>query len=349
MGVYSGNRTLLGETYEADFAGHVLDLALEAEQNDLKMFEAVINVDFIQAYNEAGMLSLTEADAATAGEKSKDSIVKKIKELLKKIGNAITTAVKNFIAKIRNAVANDNKIIAKYKKYFTSNKDVMKTLKLPTSCRRIKEFDAEANMKSKNNEIYSRISAIDNAADADAIASILSALTKVDKENNSDTRVKAMSAGDFEEMLFDKKAEDEWSPTDADLSTIVGWMDGGNNAVKKCKEVEKSLIRNLDNAKKGFNLDKRLAGDDQLAVAKANAKYKAATKLGQILTKYCNMMCNGAARQLAMARKEYIILGSKCAKKVEGGAKATTENAIDEAYVLGEMSDSYMEAALLSA
>lgn len=345
MGVYSGNRTFLGETYADDFSGHVLDLALEAERNDLKMFEAVINTDFIQAYNEAGVISLNEADEAAAKEKSKDGIIKKAKELLKKIGAAITTAIKNFIAKIRNATANDNKIIAKYKKYF-SDKNSIKALKLPTSCRRIKEVDIKGSMWSKKDELDKLIAKIDSATDADEVSKILESLMKVDKDGANDAiKMHSISSAEFEEMIFDKKPEGDWNPTDKDIDVITGWMDGGNLAVKECKDTEKVVLSQLDKSKKALDLDKRTAGDDQLAVAKANAKYKATTKVGQILTKYCNMMCNGAARQLAMARKEYIILGNKAAKNA---TVAAGESTTFEDYALGEMSDSYMEAALLS-
>lgn len=120
MGVYSGNRTLLGESTNTDYS-HIMEMVIESERNDLRMFEAVINCDFIEAYNEAGIISLTEESKEDAKEETKKGIGQKIKELFKKAIESVKRFIATFVAKLKNMFANDAKLYKQYKDNFENN------------------------------------------------------------------------------------------------------------------------------------------------------------------------------------------------------------------------------------
>lgn len=339
MGVYSGNRTLLGESVITS-SGHVLDLALEAQRNDLNMFNAVINLDLTEAYNEAGLISLDESYITEANEEGKKSILKKIKEAFDKIAAWIKSAVANFIAKIKNIVANDNKIIAKYNVYFKgAKKDLIKDIKI--SYRPMKKFDAIEIMDKKNSRMKAALGNIDSAKDKDSIDKSLKDIMDANKENKLD------SAG-FEAMLFSDQKQEGYVLSDHSdqLEMVIRWMDGGKTAIANVKQHEKKLLNELDLMKKQLKIDAR-GEDDELETARLNAKYRATSQISTLMSKFCNMMVNGYARQLAAARRAYISVGSKAAKKENGATVAENESALDE-MILGECSDFYMETALMS-
>lgn len=341
MGVYSGNRTLLGESVQVN-AGHVLELALEAQRNDLNMFNAVINLDLTGAYSEAGLISVDESYITEAEEKAKVSIGKKIKEAFVKIKNWIKSAVANFIAKLKNIVSNDNKIVAKYKVYFSgAKKDLLKDIKI--SYRPLKDFKAADAMNKKQERMLNAIKSIDNAKTKEEIDEALKKIMDTNKENQMD------SAG-FEAMLFSGDKQDDYVLNDHkdQLDMVIKLMDGGKTTIADVKNHEKYLLNELDKIEKQLKVDAH-SSEDELVTAKLNAKYRATNQVSNMMSKFCTMMVNGCARQLSAARKAYVSTGAKAAKKdgqpAESGAK--TESAMED-LMYEYCSDYYMESALMS-
>lgn len=121
MAVY--NRAILGASENVNLNANAFDLMAEAYQIDQSLFEAVIEVDFAEAFNEAGIISLNEEEQAAAKEAQKEGILKKAWEVLQKIGKAIEQIFDSIISFISNLIANDAKIKEKYGKYFTNISD----------------------------------------------------------------------------------------------------------------------------------------------------------------------------------------------------------------------------------
>lgn len=335
MGVYSGNRTLLGESTSVS-SDHILELALEAQRNDMNMFNAVIACDFTEAYNEAGLISLTEAEVSETKEKTKVGMIKKIKEFFKKIIEKIKTAVSNFIARIRNLIANDAKLLAKYKKYM--NADSLKDITL-SSYRPIKKEISHDSLKDELESIRSIVSIIDGCSNKEDIDEKLESMKKDSKE------IYKLQGEDFDKAIFADKAEEDYEIGKHmdQVNIILSYVSNGKFAIDGINNVSKGIINELKKDQAAMKLDAKNS-EDELEIAKLNAKYKLTGVLSTSCSKYISVMCNAYSRALAAARKAFVQAGSKAEKKANG---VNHEDAVLE-FCLGEASDAYVEAALVS-
>lgn len=111
MGVYSKGASTLNTVMEAC---DPIQFVIENHQQNMKMFDAIIETDFAKAYNEAGIAVLEESQIQAINEKAIGSIIEWI---MKKIDQFITmcwNAAKELANKILQLVKADKKLSDKF-------------------------------------------------------------------------------------------------------------------------------------------------------------------------------------------------------------------------------------------
>ena len=92
----------------------LLEFAINIEKSDQAMFDAMLEMDFHEAYVEKGLISLNEGEKIDAAKAAVGKVWEKIKELLHKFVSMVGT----FIAKLKNVYANltnkNEKLVAKF-------------------------------------------------------------------------------------------------------------------------------------------------------------------------------------------------------------------------------------------
>lgn len=344
MGVYSGNRTLLGESVSSNNIGHVLDMVIECERNDLHLFEAVINCDMIEAFTEAGLTTLVREDADNAKQESKKGIVRKIKELFIKAFEAIKRFIATFIAKLSNFFSNDAKLYKQYIDNFEKNAvgykidgwtpiNYSKSQDFVNGQVRYGDFvKYEGGKKISFPEVRSLI---EKAQDNDAIDKAVEEYKKQSKESNI--------AKSVDELIWGPKAEkkDDYEITSADKDFIKKMVKDGKNAINSARNMGNFAIKQLKEDQRQLKNEKYEKDDkDSLGLARVNAEYKLSTIQIKDTQKLLNVSVNALHRVLAQCRRAFIAAGKNATEQ-----KATKESALYD-YILGEASDIYVESAL---
>lgn len=337
MGVYSGNRTLLGESVSSNNIGHVLDMVIECERNDLHLFEAVINCDMIEAFTEAGLTTLVKEDADNAKQESKKSIGRKIKELFTKAYEAIKRFIATFIAKVSNFFSNDAKLLKQYTENFDKNAIGYKVsswrpIKIEDLNDLISDFD-EKGLSEFNNILANTTRDIGNASDNDGVDKAMESCKKFMKELDY--------AKYIENRIWDKDAKEDYALTGKETKLIKETMKNGKATINKVKNMGNYAIKYLKELQRELKFSKYEVDEkDNLALSKINAEYKAANLGIKYCQKALNATVNAFHRVLAQCRKAFVVAGKNATEQ-----KATKESALYD-YILGEASDIYVESAL---
>lgn len=337
MGVYSGNRTLLGESMEVDNTGHVLDFVIECERNELKLFDAVIGCDMIQAYTEAGLTTLSEADNDDAQEQSKKSLGQKIKELFKKAIATVQRFVRTFIAKVSNFFSNDAKLIKEYKSNFGAN---AVGYKLPFDWKPINYNEVQeavgvfgSGVLSKKFEIRCNfIGSSRENLDSDKLTKIIEDYKKEIKELDPYKKI--------EETFWEKEEKSNHVLTNKDVAGIGAIMAGSTSLINSVKRAGNFEIKELKSAQNSIKISKSTVDNDS-GLAILNAQYKLANIFIKQAQKTLNAVIGGLTRILAQCRKAYVSAGKNATEK-----KATTEATVLYDNLLAEASDIYVMQAL---
>lgn len=104
MGVYSElaaqrvNEATMLENFQFS---DLLEYAINIDRGNQAMFDAMLEMDFHEAYAEKGLISINEGEEKTGIKAAVDKIIAKIKELWEKFISLATT----FMAKFRNVLA----------------------------------------------------------------------------------------------------------------------------------------------------------------------------------------------------------------------------------------------------
>lgn len=127
MGIYSTNCTILSEndfiadeSYANAFGAY--RMMVESKQNDLALFNNVIQIDFQEAYANANGDETTLMESVMAlQEAGASNLWQSFIELIKKIGAKIKAIFEKFIAKLNGMFTKDTKaLLKKYESKFSS-------------------------------------------------------------------------------------------------------------------------------------------------------------------------------------------------------------------------------------
>lgn len=332
MGVYSGNRTLLGESTSGVIGSdHVLEMVLEAERNDMNMFNAVINLDFTEAYCEAGIAVLTEEEVKETKEVAKKSIIKKIKDLITTAIKKIKEFVATFVAKISNLCHNDMKLVKEYRDSFNKNAVGHKLDSFT-----ILHDKAFENVKSEIAKVVAKHS--------DYVAKITDSMESEKHNEIVDEARKFLKEYDYTDKVnsafFGEKKED-YTLTEADKKIIVATMTNSRNFISRIKkhgDEQADSMKTIEKNNKYEASYNKLYERADIIISSLNAQYKLAAEFSKFLSKMTNASCNAAARYLAACRRVFVVVGKK--------KSAVDESAVYD-YILAEASDNYVEAKLL--
>jgi len=113
MAVYYNSLAVGGRS----FAANPLDVCIEIAQNDQKLFNAVLESDFMEIYAENGTIYLTEEEKEKAKEEVKENIFTKAKNAILKFIESVKKFFADLWRKITDLFDADKQLIKKYAAY----------------------------------------------------------------------------------------------------------------------------------------------------------------------------------------------------------------------------------------
>lgn len=249
-----------------------IQFVIDTHQNDLALFEAVIETDFAEAYNEAGLCSLTESDLTAMHE----AVLAGIKEKFQKAIDAFLAAFNNLMAKVMVKIQDIIKADEKLKEKCKAIRDNSSKIASCTSTTDTIDYDAVGNATSSIFELITKAKNIDvtgGSAIADASA-IKEATDKFKAE--------------FKMESLWKKAKDEKDTVGVrlgnDLNKLLGDVEGQyKSSIKYIEDGKKAALEIAKNGKKAANAQLKASETEESASA-AQAAYDAFTSLASAVS-----------------------------------------------------------------
>lgn len=286
---------------------NVFDIMIEAERLDQSLFESLIEVDFAEAYNEAGIIALTEEEQAAAGEAQKKGIFAKIWEAIQNAGKAIAKLFDDVISFIANLISNDAKLSENYK-------SVMNYSTLSGKCP-VKGKYVDFKYYNEKKKAFGAALAKLDGSDKDinvAVVSVGVEYSRDDLIKNSEDKAIAGLMG---------------SDNFTDMVELVG--KGYKKEMGEAKEAKKKALEYLKSLEKKYKEVEKDADKNSGDAAGANAAYKQilaqSVKARKLSAAYVSMVNNA----LAVNRGCFIKIAAWAKKNAD--AKGANINNKDEA------------------
>lgn len=317
---------------------------MQIHENDMKMFDAIIECDFIEV-DVKNNCSLDEATRilTEAEEEKKGNIFTKIASVAKFVIKKIGEAIKTILAKLNQLIYSDKKILAKYNKT-VDHLDLTKFEGFKNAVDFGKYFGL-----LKSETIISKISEMDSEA----------ANVKTEEQYNTFSEKIDKAKEDLNKVIEEAaKTVESYKPTSEDVDDMSNaisnsslYKKGADALLKFTKETMDKLVKN---AKEEAG---KKEGDEATAL---NFIYKATSAIGKYNIYLATAIKNVNFKAYGLARKYFIQLArfsSKAAKDYEKNNKGTEtkseekkeEEAQKEAVLmslLAEDSDFYVESVV---
>lgn len=368
MGLYSTNRvaSVYTESTDAiirntdwtpDFrVGSMMEACIEIHENDAKMFDSLIECDFLSSQNYNVM---TEADAEEANkagnEVKKRKITDKIKDIVNACINFLKKAASNFIAKIIDLVKSDEKIVSAYEKDLTvenlKNFKGIRDFAFPSG-----NFGWDFMGGSKSlEEVIDKMKNIETPEDVNKITDLMNSfiedinLDKMDFDKDD----KFYSSKDAKKENFGFYPKQRmWKPNAIDIKTMLSETKNGKESIKKTKEAAAKIMAQLKTIIGVSQSVLNKKDSSELSVDIANRLYNVASRCTKILSKEFSAYTRILTKRLAAYRKATILCGRAALKAAKGETNDTTAEEKEETnesinsesvlYALGESSDAYV-------
>lgn len=319
MGVYSN---LAAQKVSEDAmigsfsANSLLEFSIAVQREEQAMFDAMIEMDFREAYYEHGVISITEAEKEGGVKAAASGIIAKIKALLEKFIQTISLAIKKFVLKMQDFLKLNDKLVKSIgdintedlKVEFNTGKyadvkvirvnsekiDIADKLKQLRDLEAKAKSDIEAEKDKKDNARYGDI--------LDKLDNDVKDVEVTDKEFNDQ----------FTEVhIFDLKPEYIKQLKDDVSKGYKSTVDSVTGDVKKA----------IEEAKKA---KKDIKGDDRAYLSAMNAMY---AKFIAAYTKLLNVAINTTVKALSTERATYAKLGkiAKAGANNKEGRKSLDE------------------------
>ena len=301
----------------------LLEFSVDLERADQAMFDAMLEMDFHEAFCESGLIYLSEEEKASGIENA----IGKMKDKLVALINKFVEMIKTAVAKIMNALAElteRNKALVA--KIGPLNKNEFRKL--------FADYPKKGEIKITNVK-----EGFDNEVKA-----AFKKLSDIQKDANNDKRVLAIKdgiRGTVEDAVSDAAnnyssyfevmtaAEFIKTPMFSGLYTVVK-NGGGGMVATVSKEVENAK-KTAQMDIKSLKADKKTAdGDESRELVNAKIAVYSAVSAGY--SKLLSVCANFVARRAAYYRSAYAKLGAikgatLCAKEELAGAKTGAKNA----------------------
>ena len=354
----------------------LLQNMLYITESEGKMFDSLINIDFMDALNEADLSEqeedyetgngATQPDQDTGDEPAKKKklwdiikqIAKKIWDLLKKVGEAIANAFKSLGAKLGEIVGTNKGLVAKYGKYVTDQANL-------EGFPGLENFPVDPNFFKDWEEEEKQCKAIINSVAKELVNSV-SNLTEESSESRKtilDDLANRIEAG---KKSGGAAAEVEmktgtFTPNAAYMKNVIDQLDKSSERVKAINQMGKDALQLIDLARQSAKRQEgsveskiRRQVDNDYAVAWKDY-YSALAKISQFINWTCQTSVKLTKVSTKYARRAMIEVGKFAYDKANGKQKdlkgfnkeESKEKANESAAfakVLGYVSDVYVES-----
>ena len=299
-------------TFEPD--AHIMEYVLDIHENDHKVFESLIECDFVSAVNESVM---TESELSAFNEAADESKIKmiwnKIKEIAEGMIRKFKELAQSFIAKVLGLFKTDEKIFKKYSELLT--KENLEGFKGIANFAFPKERVNKDNIESKLGKINQGVHQINNkikfASDMETVNGLVDEAKKLFSEGTEQIK-----SADFRKLFFNDPVE-QWIPKEEDIIFMRSALTAPN-AVKDIKDAAAKSIGQIKTAKENAlekMHDAKKEGKTDITVAKCNAKYIVFSSQVKYLSITWSTFTSLLTSQIAASRKAMLICGNYAAKK----------------------------------
>lgn len=357
MGIYSPNRVVdaqvqnesaeiasiiesIENTDATGFRG-LMETVIGIHENDYKMFNSIIECDFISATNTF-MYESAEAEALNEGaSQSKiEVVINKIKEVIDNVIGAIAKAAANFSKKIQEFFSIDKALVKKY--------DAIITPDNLAGFPGIKDFAyPAARMSAKyinDSAVKFAVGLVDKMKESEDRESVDELYGKITKY--LDERIESSQKDLSTEGKYFQSQKASWIPTQGEVSDIKHAVNDGKKYINEIKTAAATIIKELKDLKKSIMQERMKTSkrkDGEVVVYRLNKAYKATSTICRVYTEIFRTQQNIAVKQLQAYRKAYLACGSYASKKSKG--KIDEKEAAHESVFydcLGESSDIYV-------
>ena len=342
MGVYTNN-TVVDESFEDIFPEAVSEAAdtslfnpfgfvVDTYRADQALFEALIEVDFAEVYNESGMLVLSEAEEEDLKATPKKGIWEKIKTAIVAAAKWVAKFFGSIADKIKDIVTSDKKLVEKYGKWMTIEN--LKGCEVKGKYVDMSELTKALNGIKVQDEIVSAMNKIANADESnidtianeikDKLSQITESLNKIVAEKDSGDQSIIDAAGEdiIKQMIDDVKI-------------------GRKQSIQLCKIAESVAKKTITNEKKQIvdKLDKK----SDIGSKKLNAISGVISVANNTISTYSKVSLNLVKLSVRASRAFWVAAGPYAVKKagVSLGKDGNIERAKSE-----EVSKEEMEKAM---
>ena len=302
MGVYSN---LAAQKVSEDAmigsfsANSLLEFSISVQREEQAMFDAMIEMDFREAYYEHGMITLTEAEKEGGDKAAATGIIAKIKALLEKFIQTISLAIKKFLLKMQDFLKLNDKLV---KNIGDLNVDDLKVAFASGKYADVKV----TQVNSKKIDVAERLAKLRELEESTKKA------IEGEKEKKGDAHYSdildklANDAKDLE--ITDKEFNEQFSEVHIIDLKPEYYKQIKDDVAKGYKstvdEITKDVKKAIEDAKKA---KKELKGDDRAYLSAMNAMY---AKFIAAYTKLLNVAINTTVKALSAERATYAKLGA---------------------------------------
>lgn len=326
-----------------------LQFSLDMQKADHAMFEALIELDFDEVYQEAGLSVYTEAEVKAGRRFSLKAIKAKVVEYINKFIDMIKRVTAKIIAKLQDIFNKDKKLVKKYGEKFKKNA-ATHNFKEETEVPDFKKVEAEMRKLNGGSDKFETYSGF--------LANIRNLSTPEEVTSRADGYVQHIK--DTANTIKETKYDSFFTKTTGTLgggtiSSIDSYMNTGlQAAIKDIKDNAKRLQGLLEKEKKYYESDdffnsRRVVDDegneDEKAASLTSAISKGSISIlsafSSIVTIQRNFNINLIKRTYSNVRRLYVACSVE-SKKEENNDQAVNAS---YSYALGVLSDTYIEEA----
>lgn len=334
MGIYSTEAAKLFRANEVEFdpnAAGLLEFAITSQEADHAMFNTMLEMDFMEYYQESGMIVVTEEEKTEGVGNAIKAIGKKIVAAIEKFLQVVQLAIQ----KLENFVLEKTKIDKKLVEKF-GNLDLAKAkANKPDKEVVVADYEAAAkdiaafvSVQKAGYEKANNLSAEQFKSEAEAAQKAVKELTSTEK---------------FNSYFIKKKISELDGTTFADLVKGGGYKGLAEKVIGKeakdlqttLKNARKTAMKNLVDSNVGKNREDKL-GREVVA-----AEFSYISTLNSVLGKAINFGSTVVTHTLAEARKTYVAVAMAANKK----EKAAKEEVEKESYEYDEILEYALEVA----
>ena len=321
MGVYSN---LAAQKVSEDAmigsfsANSLLEFSIAVQREEQAMFDAMIEMDFREAYYEHGVISITEAEKEGGVKAAASGIIAKIKALLEKFIQTISLAIKKFVLKMQDFLKLNDKLVKSIGDINTEDLKVEFNTGKYADVKIVKVSSKKIDIADKLKELR----------DLEAKAKSDIEAEKEKKENAQYGDILDKLDSDVKDVeVSDKEFSDQFTEIpiinlDKDPEYIKQLKDDVSKGYKSTVDsVTGDVKKAIEEAKKA---KKDIKGDDRAYLSAMNAMY---AKFISAYTKLLNVAINTTVKALSTERATYAKLGkiAKAGANNKEGRKSLDE------------------------